>query len=806
MKFKIWYILIGIYTISILALAYHFVSEATLISELYHDKEVNAEFEGNDWVSWKDTPDGVIAKSIHPLPSFKKKSEVPTPKEGDHLVYVDLASDEALEIYQSSTIDRLISGSYPGKPISLHVYELDEFTGNYLDKLQPIDISTGFRLPYGFNESPTYWRLSLWLISIGAFVSFIMMTILFPVIKGNWRENTKLMVVVLSSALFLSVQAIHFLYLIISSNLMDIGFEKSFIVLYMGLLFVYSISYFYYKAQIRNLLIIGPAILIAGIIFGWTLDIVFFSKKLKIYHDLIEQSSYIFFLIHVLTGLAISLSKRKEIPQLRQVVGVLCVMVLSALGLLFFVGGKKFMFVGHEDMLMLFTLLTFFPLFNSALQQLQFGKVSVVVTRTFQYLVFFMVSVIAFLLIKQLYSVYLDQGRYAPLLEIVTFLLTIVLGRVIYQANQSKFNRYFVSSQQEKRNHFNSFVAQIPQYTSSRILRKDVVEQLKEYFSADTVHLWWKGDEPDNQVEQQHHNKQELIYQELSDRQTVWSRNKEVAPYRMEKELEDSLSKATYSLVYPITVNEESYALLMLGKKKRGVYNLSDLELISRLVQQTQLTLNVLQLVHREKELIQQTYEANLTALRSQINPHFLFNTLNSLTELVHESADLAEEAIEKLAFIFRYTLKKSSQNFVALADEISLVSTYLDLEKIRFGKRLQITIDIAREVRDTEIPAFVIQTFVENCIKHGIAKILDNGIVTIKAYREGDFTITEVYDNGPGIDLSLIHRSTGLNNVIARLENIYELKDLVHFKNTGDGTLVTLRVPKVGVARVVEE
>ena len=249
-------------------------------------------------------------------------------------------------------------------------------------------------------------------------------------------------------------------------------------------------------------------------------------------------------------------------------------------------------------------------------------------------------------------------------------------------------------------------------------------------------------------------------------------------------------------MISTISIEEGDYLLLRLGKKKRGVYNLSDLELISQIVQQTQLTLNVLVLNQREVELVQQTYDAKLTALRSQINPHFLFNTLNSIGELVHESAARAEAAVEKLAYIFRYTLDKSSENYVALDEEVSLISTYLEMEKIRFGEKLDIDIEIRDNMHKVPIPSFILLTLVENCIKHGVSKILHNGWVSVMAFKKDEFLVCEVEDNGPGIDLSRIYKSHGLSNSISRIENIYEMKDLFHFQNTGNGTLVTLKIP----------
>jgi LytS/YehU family sensor histidine kinase len=220
------------------------------------------------------------------------------------------------------------------------------------------------------------------------------------------------------------------------------------------------------------------------------------------------------------------------------------------------------------------------------------------------------------------------------------------------------------------------------------------------------------------------------------------------------------------------------------------------METISRLVQQTRLTLSVLHLLEREKLLMEKNYEANLTALRSQINPHFLFNTLNTISSLIHEEPDEAEEAVEKLAFIFRYTLKHSNQNLVPLRSELSLVKTYLEIEKLRFGARMEVRYEVAPAMEEVMVPAFVVQTLIENCVKHGIGKIIEKGLIIIEVWEENGFMICEIFDNGPGIDLSRVNASTGLNNILTRLEQIYQMKNLLYFENTGRGTRVTLKIP----------
>ncbi|MEM9897435.1 MAG: histidine kinase, partial [Bacteroidota bacterium] len=390
------------------------------------------------------------------------------------------------------------------------------------------------------------------------------------------------------------------------------------------------------------------------------------------------------------------------------------------------------------------------------------------------------------------------------ILEFITFLVVLIVIRLLYLSNEDKLSRYFVSSEQERLAEIKSFIARISQYTSPETLVDDLRTELKKFFHTDFVEFWWSPET--NEAEEEKALREEMainsdldleqIYQQLEARNTIWSKTKVISTFRLEKEEEKALTQTPIHLLSTITVEEGRYALMQLGKKKRGVYNLTDLEIISQLIQQTQLTLNVLSLLQREKELIQQTYEANLTALRSQINPHFLFNTLNSIGELVHESADLAEQAVEKLAFIFRYTLNKSSENYVALGEEMKLIRTYLEMEKIRFGERLEMHIEIRDGMQDVQIPSFVLLTLVENTVKHGVSKILHKGKVSVVAFKEGNFLVCEVVDNGPGIDTSRIFKSHGLSNTVSRMENTYDMKDLMYFENTGEGTLVRVRVP----------
>ena len=762
-----------------------------------------ASFAGDDWINWETSEYGTIAQSTHPLLRYKtwgahRGQRFNTVEKRDKLERI-----EGENIEHASEVDQRMRNLPPGSMRTFYLTKPKNIGGflDYSSGSDPIQFTNAFRLSFSFTQNGTYWKISLWLLGLGSFIALIMLFILIPLIQGNQLQYRPTLALILAGLVFFLLQLVHQLYIIVDTGPPNIFFEKLFILIYMGVLIVYLVNYFYIKALKKPYAVIIPSVLV-GIWFVYqAFDIIFVRETLLYYHDLIEQICILYLYIHILGGTAIFMATRYSIRQplaIRNFLGLVFSAFIALLGFLQYGLGITFMPTSGEHGMAMYYLMLFFPLVNAAILQLQFGKVILVVTRSIQYLVFFMVSIALYLLITQVFDYLEQENPYQRFLEFASFLVSILVLRQVYIANANKVAKYFITAQQENTQNFRTFIAKIPQYSSSRQLRKDLVDQLMSYFNADAVHIWWRedseesGDYPDMPNEQY-----ERIYRELTtDNQSLWSKNKEIASFRFVGRLEEVVLKSNYNLICPITVSEDLYALLMLGKKKRGVYNLADLELISQLIQQTQLTLNVIQLITREKSLIQQKYEADLMALRSQINPHFLFNTLNSLTELVHESPEMAEDAIEKLSFIFRYTTKESSKNLVPIRNEIKLVSTYLELEKIRFGERLTFHIDVKPEVMDHLVPAFVLQTLVENCIKHGIAKVLHPGIVSIKAFEEDGYMKVHVRDNGPGIDHSRIFKSTGLSNTIRRFENIYGLKNLLEFINTGEGTLVQVKVP----------
>ncbi len=792
---RAWLVTLVLFYLGLAAQAWLFLQDVSEITDYKVVDDLPAEFEGNDWVVWKDTEGGVIADKVHPLPGYRPTDQARV-KAGDRLLSLDYQ-----EVIRAGVIDTITRAALPGYVFAANLERPDPYT-QAKEEINGAFITNGFRLSFSFNDFGWYWNLSGWIVGLGAFLGLVVLAILLPLVRRtNFRENLSVLLVVVSAFLFFMLQLGHHLFLIIESNLDESALwaEQLFIISFSLLLFLYTITYFAFKSESPYRWMVLPSVLLAGLYVYSFYDIIFVGLQLKHFHILIENYTAQFFLWHLSGTLMLYLTRKWSEQELKHRMALGLVALIGLAGWTYFLDADNHLEVVHrEHVWFMLYLLFFFPVLNASYLRSQFGKISLVVTQTFQYLVTIIFGIVIYLAIIQLFDYLQPDVTYRRFLEFMTFLFVGLLARFIYLANESRINRYFVTSQRERLTTFFSFIKRISQYLNPDELNRDLTHEVKTYFQAEPVQLWWAAREHEQQTPIEGIAHPQQIYEKLREGNTVWSRNKEISSITLPDELEAEVQDSDFALISPITikVDEDRYGLLLLGRKKRGVYNLSDLDLISQLVQQTQLTINVMRRVEREKELVEQTYEANLTALRSQINPHFLFNTLNSITELVHESADLAEQAVEKLAFILRFTTKKSSEQFLPLQEEMSLIRTYLELEQIRFGNRLETEIEIDPKAQSVLVPSFIIQTLVENCIKHGISKIMQSGFVSVKAWVKDNFLTCEVYDNGPGIDLSRIYKSTGLSNSISRLETLYDMKNLLQFENTGDGTRVTMRIP----------
>ena len=192
--------------------------------------------------------------------------------------------------------------------------------------------------------------------------------------------------------------------------------------------------------------------------------------------------------------------------------------------------------------------------------------------------------------------------------------------------------------------------------------------------------------------------------------------------------------------------------------------------------------------------------EAQLSSLESRVRPHFLFNTLNSISALIREEPEKAERTVERLAALLRFSLDAANQKTVALREEIRVVRDYLEIEKTRFGKRLNFSFAIDENAEAVKIPPFAVQTLVENSIKHHVSKNRAGGEILVSAQIENDFLRIEVQDDGAGFDESDISENHGLDNLQSRFAALYGEAANLKIELRDRFTVVSLIVPATEV------
>lgn len=175
--------------------------------------------------------------------------------------------------------------------------------------------------------------------------------------------------------------------------------------------------------------------------------------------------------------------------------------------------------------------------------------------------------------------------------------------------------------------------------------------------------------------------------------------------------------------------------------------------------------------------------EAEVKMLQSQINPHFLYNALNSIAGLAHTDADKTEKMALSLSDLFRHSINRKGAKVNTLGDELNLVQNYLEIEQIRFGDRLDFSIDVDDDLLKVEIPMFVLQPLVENAIKHGISKIEGQGKIVLKVSKKDKGILISVQDNGPNFPEGLVS-GHGLQTVYDLLKFSYAEKAEMSWHN----------------------
>lgn len=186
--------------------------------------------------------------------------------------------------------------------------------------------------------------------------------------------------------------------------------------------------------------------------------------------------------------------------------------------------------------------------------------------------------------------------------------------------------------------------------------------------------------------------------------------------------------------------------------------------------------------------------EAQIASLESRIHPHFLFNTLNSIAALIREDPILAEKMVEKLSALLRYSLDSNVESLVSLKQELEITEKYLEIEKVRFDKRLQYEIKTDERFERVKVPPLALQTLVENSIKHVASKSSGTTEITVSAKENGARLIIEVSDTGAGFNQNSIREGHGLDVLQKRLTAIFQNRANLEISENG---IVRLKIPK---------
>jgi two-component system LytT family sensor kinase len=194
--------------------------------------------------------------------------------------------------------------------------------------------------------------------------------------------------------------------------------------------------------------------------------------------------------------------------------------------------------------------------------------------------------------------------------------------------------------------------------------------------------------------------------------------------------------------------------------------------------------------------------QAQLQALKMQLHPHFLFNTLHSISALLHRDVEAADKMITRLGDFLRITLENSGTQKVTLQQELEFLGGYLEIERIRFQDRLTTSIQVEPEALDVQVPNLILQPIVENAIRHGIAPRSAPGRIEVRAEHKNGMLRIQVRDNGPGLPVNRSSENRfkgglGLANTQARLDQLYGTTYRLDLDNDPDGGLVvTLEIP----------
>ena len=787
---------------------------------------------GFDWVQWEDRDGEIVAAYVYP---------------GGTAYAAGLREDAVLfqlefqQFFSAEDVKRAVEGLVPGDVL---VYDVVQD-----DQLQSFEIEISRYPTFLYPLGGMLWLASLWGFALVAFLHLLGLLIVAPLAFRSTRAQRSFALFAAAS-LWVFGNLVRLLSLTVLGPPMGGAYAVFFqVVTLLALggwvlfpaLLLHNVLSDAARGGIRLpmlAVIYLPALILGGAVFSAALGLT--VGPLTLDALIAPILFYVCCYVAAATGLTLFGRAKMETHDGEAVpastawsrAGSALVFVLAAIGALSVYGIVPLPGAVSDAtvgwLIVLLQLLSLAPVGLVSVATLRHGRANTIVTQALAYVALFglafFVVVGGLALIERVLPPGLDRWPQSVVAGLYVIVLLFIGERLARPLRRYSEN-LFVTDRQRARARLRAFSERMRLLLDAERLAEETVETVGEALGVRSAVLFLRAQEDTDapwvrasyQPESPYFSEADLmrVWERLQEAGTVWSRNAELNESELGDEDTRLLNRHRVELAVPVAGGEtEPAGLLVLGRKtrRRAVYNLEDVAMLRSLCGQLALAVERLALIEREKALVRQSAEAQLVALRAQINPHFLFNALNTIAALIEEKPREAEGTVERLASIFRHTLQTEGRTFVPLADEARLVDDYLAIEEVRFGKNLTVERSWDAGLADLPVPAFAVQTLVENAVKHGIERKRGGGTVRIGSRRVDDLAEITVEDTGLGIpalfgggDGAVVSEEgepqgffgTGLGNVAARLAQLYGRDDLLVFESTpGTGTSVRMRIP----------
>jgi signal transduction histidine kinase len=776
-----------------------------------------------DWIVWADEDELITAAYVFPRGPAAEAGL----RTGDIFYMLNMQQYFSTEVLKTA-----VEGVGPGESVVYNVFRDREAVRArvrltaYPTFLYPI--------------SPALWNFSLWGFMLAAFIHLLGLTIVIPLAIRSKYARSSLILIFVSSLWIIGNTVRLFALTLLGPPLPGTTYATVFqaatligLVGWIGFPFLLvrtvasgtDIVNSAAMGAIRPLLVAPAAILAALAIVTGALGHVGPLTLDRLISPILFYACCYLALAACLALLCYTSESRNEAPTgSRSRVGNGIMLVLAALAAMSVLGVVPVLDAVTETTAGWFVigaqLLSTVPVILVSLTTLRYGRIDRVFARTLTYLTVLGLIFFAFVGGMGLLDPMVTERGWPRniVAGVVVVLMLLVFERVARQA-RSYFTQFFATDRERAARLLDRFQESTGEYTDVDSLLAQSIDVVGKALNARSAVIFVRpGDVDDRWLAASYHPEPPYLTERIADRlweeirgnAVPWAANAELGMRSLSRENSDFLTDLGAVVIVPIRGRDRPMGLLALGRKaeRRAVYNLEDVDRLRSFAGHLAIAIERLILVERQQQLIRETSDAQLRALRAQINPHFLFNALNTIVASIDERPDLAEKTVENLASIFRYILQTEDRPYVPLREELSLVRHYLEIEKARFGDKLHVDIQTDDGILDIQIPAFVVQTLVENAVKHGLERTRDGGQVSIECRTHPEGLRIEVRDTGVGIpvlfdansedpSVSYSFFGIGLNNITARLGYLYDRSDLMSITSApGEGTTVTVLVP----------